>query len=58
MHPIYLCGGRNLPGAEEVNQVCERLEVTKISIHQKEQEQDLPSSWLVRLEDHQVLETC
>jgi hypothetical protein len=58
MYPIYIFGGRNRPEAEEVDQLCERWEVTTIGLHHKEQEQDLQLRWLVRLEDHQVLETC
>jgi len=34
----------------------ERLAVTRISIHHKQQEGDVLS--LVRVEDHKVLETC
>jgi len=42
--------------AGEVVEGEERLVVTRISIHYKQQEGDV--LWLVRVEDHQVLETC
>jgi len=47
-----------LLAADESGRMVEGEKVTRISIHPKQQEEDLPWRLLVRAEHYQVLKTC